>query len=910
MEYQFNKGSEWRKWDLHIHTPFTKLSNNYNCDDDVWKIFCKKIEDSDVEVFGITDYFSCDNYFTFIEEHKKYYPNSKKVFFPNIEFRLDVSVNKGAEEVNIHVIFSNEIENLEDQLETFLTKLHTNITIHEAKRSCKSLNSRAQFESAAVNLNEIKNTLKEIFGKNKPYLIVGASNNQGLRADTKSPRKLILTDEIDKKCDAFFGGIQNIDYFLREDRYETDELAKAKPVFSGCDAHSFEDIDNLLGRYNVKKDKEEIVSNITWIKSDLTFEGLKQVLYEPKYRVSISEQKPREPMRKIRSIKLNFPEDTYITRNGSNGKQRFCLTNIKNGLSFSDYFTCLVGGRGTGKSTIINLLGERLNEKTDFFKNNNLLIHNKKYNIEDDIENYITIEGTNEVEFISQGKVENLAEANELTKLIFNERIKEIDPSFLILDKNIKDIIELIDNNVKNLFVIQKKENSIKEKEKEKIKIENIIASVNDEKYLEITNSIALIKKELATIEISKTKYDKLLTSIRDIIQETSIKKDDNEIENRICNIINTLKGIEEINTIEGIIAIKKKEFTETTNRTNTLNQDFLIENKKLEQFFKEKGTSEEAIKDSQNANENLSQIISDINILTSERDLLLEQFKRDLETIKNLKAYYVDYNQLITKNLGIINKRLEIENENILEINFQFSFARDKYKDALFNEFDQMFNSFKPSGVQLIKVKETLYLIEPNEKLLATEYNIFIDEFNQQLDSLGINKNNLYVKMLLEIFNVKTNYIIYQLLIKKHLFDLASYIAIQGFYGKRDLIDCSFGQRCTAVVVTLLMSGVKPLIIDEPEAHLDNRLIADYLVNLIKTKKIDRQIIFATHNSNFVINGDSELIHILDIPNDDIFTNISSTSIENITYREKLLKLEGGRDAFITRENKYGIQN
>jgi len=54
----------------------------------------------------------------------------------------------------------------------------------------------------------------------------------------------------------------------------------------------------------------------------------------------------------------------------------------------------------------------------------------------------------------------------------------------------------------------------------------------------------------------------------------------------------------------------------------------------------------------------------------------------------------------------------------------------------------------------------------------------------------------------------------------------------------------------------------------------------------------------------------DSELIHILEIPLNNIFTNLTSTSIENIKNREKLLKLEGGREAFLTREQKYGIHN
>lgn len=56
------------------------------------------------------------------------------------------------------------------------------------------------------------------------------------------------------------------------------------------------------------------------------------------------------------------------------------------------------------------------------------------------------------------------------------------------------------------------------------------------------------------------------------------------------------------------------------------------------------------------------------------------------------------------------------------------------------------------------------------------------------------------------------------------------------------------------------------PLIIDEPEAHLDSSLVANFLVGLVKRKKLERQLIFATHNANFVVNGDAELIHCMSI--------------------------------------------
>jgi predicted ATP-dependent endonuclease of OLD family len=99
---------------------------------------------------------------------------------------------------------------------------------------------------------------------------------------------------------------------------------------------------------------------------------------------------------------------------------------------------------------------------------------------------------------------------------------------------------------------------------------------------------------------------------------------------------------------------------------------------------------------------------------------------------------------------------------------------------------------------------------------------------------------------------------------------------------------------------------GNNPIIIDEPEAHLDSLLISNYLVEIIKDRKRSRQIIFATHNANFVVNGDSELIHILSINPTTQKTVIESTTIENENTRETLIGLEGGYEAFKKRENKY----
>ena len=163
------------------------------------------------------------------------------------------------------------------------------------------------------------------------------------------------------------------------------------------------------------------------------------------------------------------------------------------------------------------------------------------------------------------------------------------------------------------------------------------------------------------------------------------------------------------------------------------------------------------------------------------------------------------------------------------------------------------------------------------------------------------------YTKFLDEVFKDEKNYKIFQAIRDKHLYDVKTNKIIQVKYDNKDVEQASFGQRCTAVVVILLLFGNYPLIIDEPEAHLDSSLIANYLVPLLKEKKSDRQIIFATHNANFVINGDAEKIFILKTNQGKRM--FIETTIEDIASREELLKLEGGKEAFEKRGEKLNIK-
>ena len=123
-----------------------------------------------------------------------------------------------------------------------------------------------------------------------------------------------------------------------------------------------------------------------------------------------------------------------------------------------------------------------------------------------------------------------------------------------------------------------------------------------------------------------------------------------------------------------------------------------------------------------------------------------------------------------------------------------------------------------------------------------------------------------------------------------------------------------STGQKATAVLLLLLLESDAPLIVDQPEDDLDNRFITDGVVPRMREEKRRRQFIFSTHNANIPVLGDAELILGLTALGEADGGNARIDpdhmgSIDARPVRELVEEvLEGGKDAFETRRLKYGF--
>lgn len=125
-----------------------------------------------------------------------------------------------------------------------------------------------------------------------------------------------------------------------------------------------------------------------------------------------------------------------------------------------------------------------------------------------------------------------------------------------------------------------------------------------------------------------------------------------------------------------------------------------------------------------------------------------------------------------------------------------------------------------------------------------------------------------------------------------------------------RPLSRLSTGQQCTAVLHLLLLDNRDPLIVDQPEDNLDNAFIAERIVTELRHAKLGRQFIFATHNANIPVFGDAEWIGVLQAGEGQASMPDSLQGAVDVpeVRSQAASILEGGREAFIQRKDKYGF--
>lgn len=842
-------GSIWRKWDLHFHT---QTSYDYKSKGVSDQEIIDTLISNNVSVVAITDHHIID---TVRIKNLQKLGAEKITVLPGIEFRAELG---GSESIHFIGIFS-EKSNIED----IWIKIQSgcNITTADITKQGGDKNIHCTLKDTA-NLIHKLGGIVTVHAGDKTNTIENITNSL--------PYKMAL------KTDLVINHIDILELGKEEDQNDYVEkvfpaIKYRLPMIICSDNH---DIKN----YNVKQN--------LWIKADPTFEGLKQILFEPKHRIFIGADAPMNPLICINKVELNFPVDAKFEN------ESFCLSG-KTEILFSPNFTCLIGGRGTGKSTILNLIHEKLKVgENKIFQSKKIKDVNGKIvpigdcvKIDNDMdEKYI--------EFLSQNEVEEFAQDyQKLTTAVYTRILRRDDEGLITKNEAIlKGNLDSFKTHIVQRRRLETLKIELEQKIKEQATTKKLVASFTSDDYKKINNDLRIITSKLNSITNANDKYLQLIEELSSI---TSKYNQINLTNNYSIETERIVKAVEKL-TLDS----KSADFATIDTEKTVLSQQLLDKRNGLKKYLSDKGLTEESQKDISNANIIISQLETEIEKKKSE----ISEAEKRINTFSKTDAETSSANYKLELEMQIksISTILEqLENTSVKPISLHFEFDNYLATERVFGDFKKLFegqiNKSNHKGDTILS--EILFAVEPSK---ITDKDTLISAI-QQYPSASTAK-----QFLIELFSISPNFEAYKLLCEMTFLNYTEFKKVKVQYDKRPIENSSFGQRCTAVLVILLLLGNNPIIIDEPEAHLDSLLISNYLVDVIKDRKPSRQIIFATHNANFVVNGDAELIHILNIAESTQTTIFNSTTIENETSRDTLISLEGGREAFIKRESKY----
>ncbi len=570
-----NKGSSWHKWDLHAHTPYTHLNKAYQCSEEE---FIQKLCDSKIDCIGLTNYFKFnEKEFALKEKIEK---KGIKVFY-NLEVRLDYQNNKD-DCLDFHIIFSDEVS--KQEIDNFLRNADANVG--GTKKKLANL-EKDDFNKAVVNFDQLLECLEEeslnLMGK---YLLGFLSRGHGNSRSSSNYKKIV------KKAHFLIHSSDNQEN-LKEDREFW--LKHNKPLLQSSDAHK----------------EDSIGKKYTWIKAEKTFEGLKQIIYEPETRVSID--KPQDPLHKIDYVELRFNGEVKITN--EKGDIPFCYAGFNETLFFSPNFTCVIGGRGSGKSTLLQLIASKLYDKS-------LVKGLEHESIQKCIE--MQPDTVDSVEYLAQNEVEEFAtNVSKFTEAIFNRIDSKSSGKLKGLEKQITKGIEKFDEQIAYWQKKTKLEEQLENRKKEKKKSQNIIDTFTDKDYLDKREKLQENRKALIDLKQSKEGF---LTFIKELKRVVNFESKENmEEKNSYDKVYNQLKQ-DICKKLEEIDAdIKNGRFKSDEENIEKLESEQQTLHQEIVEFLKEKGVIDENIGDLERSNYQLAGIEREITDL-----------KREIEEITN----------------------------------------------------------------------------------------------------------------------------------------------------------------------------------------------------------------------------------------------------------------------------------
>jgi hypothetical protein len=299
-----SRGSQWRRWEPHIHAPGTVLNNQFG-GGDAWETYLSTLErlTPKIEAIAVTDYYVTETYEEVLKHKAAGRLPDVQLIFPNVEFRLDVAARSGF--VNIHLLVSPEDADHLVQLRRILTRFQFHAhgdrfdctrddLIALGKRAAPNVtDDRAALQHGStqfkVNFAQLRQVFLESDWAKKNILVAVAGGADDGTSGVRQAADATMRQEIEKFAHIVFSSNPaQREFWLGQRSFTIEALREryngCKPCLHGSDSHDL----TTVG--------QPVDDRFSWIKGGLEFDALRQACIDPEGRAFVGSASPRSAM--------------------------------------------------------------------------------------------------------------------------------------------------------------------------------------------------------------------------------------------------------------------------------------------------------------------------------------------------------------------------------------------------------------------------------------------------------------------------------------------------------------------------------------------------------------------------------------------------------------------------------------
>ncbi len=372
-------GSQWGKWDLHVHTPESIVHNYDGAKEEAWEKFINDLEalPPEFKAIGINDYVFIDGYERVLKEKKAGRLNNIDLILPVIEFRLDKfagTVKKGPDgkysqsdwnRINLHIIFAPlepevirqqflsglvqsyqlipDAEHLKGKWKALITR-DTMIELGEMiidaapsdKKGAYASPLQEGFNNLCFNFGEILKALDVHHLKDRYLTAVGKTEWDNMKWDDHS---IAEKRNVINRADIVFTAAETPAAYASARKKLTE--SGINDVLLDCsDAHTFSQSPN----------KDRIGNAFTWVKADPTFEGLRHAIAEFDQRIFVGDAPPKLSIvannrtKYLKAIEVRKVESAWVAD-----------TWFDVNVPLNQDLVAIIGNKGSGKSALADI---------------------------------------------------------------------------------------------------------------------------------------------------------------------------------------------------------------------------------------------------------------------------------------------------------------------------------------------------------------------------------------------------------------------------------------------------------------------------------------------------------------------------------------------------------------------------